>query len=111
MPEEEFREAFFRIGYNSADIIRLFTYGKEGAIALRDAERMRLEYRSRGKRCLAHSVEYIEGNKSTITGGAPVGTEGVIKKINRHRRSAQTEIGLFREIQTIDAAPEIVSKT
>lgn len=44
MPEEEFSDAFFRIGHNSADIIRFFTYGKEGAIALRDAERMRLEY-------------------------------------------------------------------
>ena len=44
MPEEEFGEAFFRIDHNSADIIRFFTYGKEGAIALRGAERMRLEY-------------------------------------------------------------------
>ena len=44
MPEEEFREVFFSIGYNSADIIRLLTYGKEGTIALRDAVRMRLEY-------------------------------------------------------------------
>ena len=44
MPEEELGEAFFSIDHNSADIICLLTYGKEGAIALRDAVRMRLEY-------------------------------------------------------------------
>ena len=111
MPEEDFREAFFSIGYNSADIIRLLTYGKEGTIALRDAERIRLEYLFRGKRCLEHSVGYIEGDRVIITGGALVGMEGIIKKINRHHRSAQIEIDLFNETQTIDVALEIVSKT
>ena len=110
MPEEEFREAFFSIGYNSADIIRLLTYGKEGTIALRDAERIRLEYLFRGKRCLEHSIGYIEGDRVTITGGALVGMEGSIKKINRHHRSAQIEIDLFNETQTVDVALEIVSK-
>ena len=110
MPEEEFREAFFSIGYNSADIIRLLTYGKEGTIALRDAERIRLEYLFRGKRCLEHSVGYIEGDRVIITGGALVGMEGIIKKINRHHRSAQMEIDLFNETQTIDVALEIVSR-
>ena len=110
MPEEEFREAFFNIGYNSADIIRLLTYGKEGTIALRDAERIRLEYLFRGKRCLEHSVGYIEGDRVIITGGALVGMEGIIKKINRHHRSAQIEIDLFNETQTIDVALEIVSR-
>lgn len=110
MPENEFREAFFSIGYNSTDIIRLLTYGKSGIIALRDEERIRLEYLFRSKRCLEHSVGYIEGDRVVITGGALVGMEGSIKKINRHHRSAQIEISLFNETQIIEVALEIVSK-
>lgn len=111
MPENEFREEFFSVGYNSADIIRLLTYGKSGIIALRDEERIRLEYLFRSKRCLEHSVGYIEGDRVVITGGALFGMEGSIKKINRHHRSAQIEISLFNETQMIDVALEIVSKT
>lgn len=110
MPEKEFREAFFSIGYNSADIIRLLTYGKSGIIALRYEERIRLEYLFRSKRCLEHSVGYIEGDRVIITGGALIGIEGSIKKINRHHRSAQIEIILFNETQIIEVALEIVSK-
>ena len=110
MPENEFREAFFSIGYNSTDIIRLLTYGKSGIIALRDEERIRLEYLFCSKRCLEHSVGYIEGDRVVITGGALVGMEGSIKKINRHHRSVQIEISLFNETQIIDVALEIVSK-
>ena len=110
MPENEFKEAFFSIAYNSADIIRLLAYGKSGIIALRDEERIRLEYLFRNKRCLEHSIGYIEGDRVIITGGALVGMEGGIKKINRHHRSAQIEISLFNETQTIGVALEIVSK-
>ena len=110
IPEDEFRIMSFDIIQTSNDIIRLLRYGKNGSIALRQDERERFEYLFKGKRCLEHSVGYIEGDKIIITGGSLIGMEGCKKKINRHHRSATVELEMFNRTQTIDVALEIVSK-
>jgi len=110
MPAMEFRSTVFEIIYGSSDIIRLLTYGGSNEIAIKFEERVRLEYLLRGKRCLEHSIGYMEGDKIVITAGPLVGIEGCINKINRHHRSAQIEIEMLGQKHSIDVALEIVSK-
>lgn len=110
MPEEEFRAVAYDVIYTSTDIIRLLQNGKDGSIAIDRDERQRFEYLLKGKRCLEHSVGYIEGDKITITGGPLIGMEGQIKKINRHHRSAVLEVDMFNQKQIVNVAIELVNK-
>ncbi len=110
MPEIEFRAQSYDIIYNSTDIIRLLRNGKDGGIALRQDERERFEYVLKGKRCLEHSMGYIEGDKIVITGGPLIGMESQIKKVNRHHRTALIELDIFGQKQTIDVPLEIIIK-
>lgn len=111
MPSDVFRAEFFDVIYNSSDIIRLLRYGESNDIALRQEERQRFEYLFKGKRCIEHSIGYIDGEKIIITGGPLIGQEGIIKRINRHHRTAQIDIDMFGQKQTIALALEIVSNT
>ncbi len=110
MPALEFRGAVYDIIYNSSDIIRLLTYGGSGEIAVKYEERVRLEYLLKGKRCVEHSIGYIQGENIIVTGGPLMGREGSIKKINRHHRVAQIEVDIFNQKQIIEVALEIISK-
>lgn len=111
MPQNEFKAAASVILQDSSDIIRLLQNGKGGSIALQDDERQRLEYLFKGKRCLEHSVGYIEGDKIIITGGPLIGLEGSIKKINRHNRTATIEVQMFGQVQFVNVALEIFRKS
>lgn len=111
MPALEFRSAVYDIIYNSSDIIRLLTYGGSGEIAIKQEERIRLEYLLKDKRCVEHSIGYIEGDNIVITCGPLMGREGSIKKVNRHHRVAQIEIDMFGQKQIVDVALEIIEKT
>ncbi len=111
MPAKEFRMTFFNVLYNSADIIRLLRYGDSDEVALKKEERQRFEFLFKGKRAIEHSIGYIEGDKIIITGGGLMGLEGFIQKINRHNRTADVEINMFNQRQTIKVALEIVSKS
>lgn len=110
MPSDAFQSEFYDVVYNSADIIRLLRYGASNQIALRQEERQKFEYLFKGKRCIEHSMGYIEGDEIIITGGPLIGMEGSIRKINRHHRSAQIEIDMFGEKQVVDVALEIVGR-
>lgn len=61
-----------------------------------------------------HTVEVssgvIEGDKIYITQGPLVDSEGIIKKIDRHKRIAYVEIQLFNQKTTTQVGLEIVSK-
>ena len=104
IPAEEFCKAFFDVINNSAEIIRLLRYGATDEIALREDERQKFEYLLKGKRCLDHSVGFIVNDKITITGGGLMGMEGMIKKINRHNRTADIEIQMFNQKQVIKSS-------
>lgn len=110
MPAEVFRKAMFDVIYNSSDIIKLLRNEGSNDIAISHAERVSLEYMLQGKRCLEHSIGYIEGDKIIITMGPLKDISAIIKRINRHHRSAQIEVDFFGEKRTIDVALEIVSK-
>lgn len=53
----------------------------------------------------------IEMSKVTITSGPLVGMEGLIKKIDRHKRKAWLEVEMFGRLQTVQVGLEIVAKS
>lgn len=110
IPSNLFQAEFYDVIYNSTDIIRLLRYGESNDIALKQEERQRFEYLFKGKRCIEHSVGYIEGDKITVIGGPLIGFEGLIAKINRHHRTAKICIKMFGENQLIDVPIEIIYK-
>ena len=57
------------------------------------------------------SIGFIEGDLIRIIEGPLIGNESLIKKINRHKRTALVEITLFGEIQSIELSCEIIAKT
>jgi transcriptional antiterminator NusG len=111
MPALTFLNEFSKFIYNSADIIRVLRYGDSSEIALSLEERQRFEYLFKGKRCLEHSEGYIEGDTVKIVAGPLIGMEGMIKKINKHNKSAIIQTSMFNQKQTIKVAFEIVMLT
>lgn len=101
MPASEFIGKAGRYIYASSDIIRLLKYGESDEIAMPENERKRFEFLLRGKRCIERSVGYIEGDSIHIEGGALVGCEGLITKIDRHNRNATIVLDMFgRRVET-----------
>lgn len=110
MPSKEFRNAFYEVIWNSADIIKLLRYGDSDEIALSLEERCRFEYLMKGKRCIEHSIGFIVGDRIVVQAGGLIGMEGHIIKINRHNRTADVEIQMFNQKISIKVALEIVSR-
>ena len=57
------------------------------------------------------SKGYIISTKIMITTGPLVGNEGIIRKIDRHKRIAYIEVKLFDQITTVKVGLEIISKS
>lgn len=60
---------------------------------------------------LGSSIGIIEGDKVKILSGPLIGKEGLIKSINRHKRSAIIELIMFGRVSTVKIGLEIISKT
>ena len=56
------------------------------------------------------SLGYIEGDRVVITEGPMMGLEGLIKKINRHKKYAVLETEFFDNITEITVGLEIVDR-
>lgn len=56
------------------------------------------------------SIGYIEGEKVYITEGPLIGHEGMISKIDRHKRLAYIDINLFGQQLSTKVGLEIISK-
>ena len=59
---------------------------------------------------VAVSVGVIEGDKIIVQEGPLVGMEGMIKRIDRHKRMAVLEVELFNRISEVKVGLEIVEK-
>ena len=57
------------------------------------------------------SKGYIIGSKIMILTGPLVGNEGIIRKIDRHKRIAYIEVKLIDQITTVKVGLEIISKS
>lgn len=56
------------------------------------------------------STGYIEGDVIRVLDGPLFGKEGMIKKIDRHKRIAYIEVDFFNQITTAKVGLEIISK-
>lgn len=56
------------------------------------------------------SIGYIEGDRVIVNSGPLIGYEGLIRKIDRHKRIAYLDIQLFDQTTTVKVGLEIVSK-
>ena len=59
---------------------------------------------------LGSSIGIIEGDMVKILSGPLIGKEGLIKSINRHKRTAIIELNMFGRVSTIKIGLEIISK-
>ena len=59
---------------------------------------------------LGSSIGIIEGDKVKILSGPLIGKEGLIKSINRHKRTAIMELNMFGRTSDIKIGLEIISK-
>ena len=59
---------------------------------------------------VAVSVGVIEGDKIIVREGPLIGMEGMIKRIDRHKRMAVLEVELFNRISEVKVGLEIVEK-
>ena len=59
---------------------------------------------------VAVSVGVIEGDKIIIKKGPLIGMEGMIKRIDRHKRMAVLEVELFNRVSEVKVGLEIVGK-
>ena len=59
---------------------------------------------------LGSSIGIIEGDKVKILSGPLIGKEGLIRLINRHKRTAIIELKMFGRTSDIKIGLEIISK-
>lgn len=57
------------------------------------------------------SIGYIEGDSIIVTSGPLQGKEGLIRKIDRHKRIAYLDLDFFGKITTAKVGLEIISKS
>lgn len=69
-----------------------------------------VEQLSGKERVVRFSKGYIAGNKVVVSEGPLQGMEGVIKKIDRHKRKAYLEIPMFGRVLNAQVGLEIVEK-
>lgn len=59
---------------------------------------------------VAVSVGVIEGDQIIVKDGPLIGMEGMIKRIDRHKRMAMLEVELFNRVSEVKVGLEIVEK-
>ena len=92
------------------EINSILSYDGEKDIALTESDIGVLKQLMDEDGCIEASRGDITDGVTRIHYGALAGKEHLIKKINRHKKSAEIEIKLMGEIQRITVALEIISK-
>ena len=90
--------------------VKILKY-KDEVEALYPHERQFIERFLNKDKVIDSSIGLIEGDRIRIVEGPLIGNESLIKRINRHKRTALVEVTLFGEIQTIELSCEIIAKT
>lgn len=107
---KEFRKFYQQFIAIREGCVKLLRY-KDEVEALYPHERAFIERFVNKDRIIDSSIGFIEGDRIRIVEGPLIGNESLIKKINRHKRTALIEITLFGEVQTIELSCEIILKT
>jgi transcriptional antiterminator NusG len=107
---EDFGYIIYRSKYYLQKILKILRYGISFEIAIKGEERKVIESLMNKERCVEASKGIIDGDRVIITGGALMGQESIIRKIDRHKRKAIIELLFFGEVRQIQVALEIVEK-
>lgn len=92
------------------DFTKLIGKKKETIYSLKDGEVEFLKTFGKDDHIVNMSVGFIEGDRIHITEGPLQGREGLIVKIDRHKRIAYISVNIFNEETTAKVGLEIISK-
>lgn len=92
------------------DFTKVIGKKKETIYPLKDGEIEFLKTFGKEKHIVDMSVGYIEGETIRITEGPLQGKEGLIAKIDRHKRIAYISVNIFNEQTMAKVGLEIISK-
>ncbi len=92
------------------DFTKVIGKKKETIYPLKDGEVEFLKTFGKDDHIVDMSVGFIEGDKIYITEGPLQGREGMITKVDRHKRIAYINVDIFNEITTAKVGLEIISK-
>jgi len=92
------------------DLTKVLSNDGEEIYPLREEEVLFLMRFGKEDKIVEMSYGYIEGDTITITNGPLIGQEGIIKKIDRHKRIAYIEVTMFDQVTQAKVGLEIISK-
>lgn len=101
--------ALYKSLQNVIGMTRLLGTGKE-IVPLREDEIGLLQKLGVGEKPLEISAGFIENDTVVITEGPLEGMEGFIRRIDRHKRKAWLDIGMFGRTMRMEAGLEIIEK-
>lgn len=90
-------------------LTKLIGTGQE-IVPLTEEEKNFLEELGGEEQVMAMSEGIIEGDQVIVTKGPLKGKEGMIRKIDRHKRKVWLEVKIFGKMQRVEAGLEIVAK-
>ena len=90
-------------------LTKLLGTGQE-IVPLTEEEKNFLEELGGREQIVAMSEGIIEGDQVIVTKGPLKGKEGMIRKIDRHKRKVWLEVKMFGKMQRVEAGLEIVVK-
>lgn len=106
---EDFYIFYKRYIENIDGCVKILKY-KDNVDALWPQERQFIEQFTDERDIIDISNGFASGNRIVIINGPLLGKESIIRKINRHKRTATIELALFGETQLIELSCEIISK-
>lgn len=109
LTDQVFAEDINPVIARCSDIIGLLRYS-ETEISMKESEKNALISLSDNEHCIGASYGFIEGEKIHVTEGPLKGLEGVVRKVNRHKREALIEIEIMGNVRLINVALEVVDK-
>jgi Transcription antiterminator len=95
---------------NAKYTLKLLRYGESNQAVMREEERTAIESLWQGASSMETSTGFIEGDHIIITEGPFVGSESIIKSINRHKMQAVIEIEFARGLRRLTIGLEVVEK-
>lgn len=79
-------------------------------VALSDKEEQLLRQVTNQEHVAEMSVGVIEGDRLVVNTGPLMGIEGLVKRINRHKRVAVVEVEMFGRLVEMELGLEVVEK-
>jgi transcriptional antiterminator NusG len=110
LPAEKLVESIQEVIQHTKGIYQLLSYTDTKDIFIRERELFMLKRLCDGNACIKNSVGLIIGDMIRISSGPLAGMESIIKKIDRHERSAIIELDVLGALRNVTVPLEITAK-